>query len=199
MEFGSDTCYDPPCQTPSIYITEWYIKIAVKVWATTKQTNKGRLWTYSCHNWERERERYPTRMPSSISVGETLSPSPTTNCNAKRENKIRMGGQLPTAVRQTIAPPHTKTSFSSSNSVPWKDSHNELSIYYLCNLLNIDHIFWVISTWIYNLGTPCNLHYNVGKQIRNNKPEKSLLIKWSWRLLQEDFTRQNMMHNSNSK
>jgi hypothetical protein len=158
MEFGSDTCYDPPCQTPSIYITEWYIKIAVEVWATTKQTKKGRLWTYSCHNSERERERYPTRMPSSISVGETLSPSPTTNCNAKRENKIRMGGQLPTAVRQTIAPPHSKTSFSSNNSVLWKDSHNKLSIYYLCNLLNIDHIFWVICTWIYNLGTPCNLH-----------------------------------------
>jgi len=67
---------------------------------------------------ERERERYPTRMPSSISVGETLSPSPTTNCNAKRENKIRTGGQLPTAVRQTIGPPHSKTSFSSNNSVP---------------------------------------------------------------------------------
>lgn len=28
-----------------------------------------------------DRKAHPTRMPSSISVGETLSPNPTTNCN----------------------------------------------------------------------------------------------------------------------
>jgi len=43
-----------------------------------KNNNKGK-------NLQLTREKskygtYPTRMPSSISVGETLSPSPTTNC-----------------------------------------------------------------------------------------------------------------------
>lgn len=32
-------------------------------------------------NVKKDGEAHPTRMPSSISVGETLSPSPTTNCN----------------------------------------------------------------------------------------------------------------------
>jgi hypothetical protein len=38
---------------------------------------------------------------------------------------------------------------------------------YPCNLLDIDHIFWII----YNTGTPGNLQHSIGEQIRKKKPK----------------------------
>jgi len=44
---------------------------------------------YKSRKKEVKRGKYPTRMPSSISVGETFSPNPTTNCNTKRKKPIK--------------------------------------------------------------------------------------------------------------
>jgi hypothetical protein len=62
-------------------------------WYQQESTNKRR-WSSACR-FHKPREIfsiYPTCMPSSISIVETLSPSPTTNCKTKKESKIH--GQL---------------------------------------------------------------------------------------------------------
>jgi hypothetical protein len=80
MEFGSDTCCDPPCQTPNNYL-----KSRIKLLGELAP----HYYQYKSRKKGVKRGKYPTRMPSSISVGETFSPNPTTNCNTKRKKPIK--------------------------------------------------------------------------------------------------------------
>ena len=71
---------------------------------------------------------HPTRMPSSMSVGATLSPRPTTNCAATPQVH---GWQHPVQAKQLEG--------------------------YLGYLLDVDHIFCCVCSWVHDFGTSCHL------------------------------------------
>jgi hypothetical protein len=152
MEFGSYSCCNPPYQTQIIWLNGSSLLISARI------NKQGEM--IICLQISQSQERYTVYALFNIHWWDLIPQSHHKLQDQKRESKIH--GQL-----STLTITYTQEIVYYLLACIHERLLCESTSYYLCNLLDIDHIFWII----YNIGTPDNLQYSIGEQIRKKKPK----------------------------